>query len=107
MAGAIHLHDRLDAFAPGERKHLNRRRGWHGVSIKRDYMKAVTRQMEVNLVRDPGMNKVKPDALAGSHSDGVCGIEPSVTDREQDFLFVVDGRVCCGAHRGGCNGACG
>jgi hypothetical protein len=107
MAGVIHLCNRFDAFAPGERKHLNRRRGWHRVSIERDYMKAVTRQMEVNLVRSPGMNKVKSYALAGSHSDCVSGNEHSVTDREQDFLLVVDGRDCCGAYRYSSSGASG
>jgi hypothetical protein len=107
MAGVIHFHDRFDAFATGERKNLNGRRGWHWVPIERDYMKAVTRQMEVDLVRGPGMNKVKPHALAGSHSDYVSGIEPPVTDGEEDLLFVVDRRECWGAHRRGSSGPCG
>jgi hypothetical protein len=63
--------------------------------------------MEVNLVRGPGMNKVKPHALGGSHSDCVSGNEHPVTDRKENFLFVLDGRECCGAHRGGSSGACG
>ena len=46
--------------------------------------------MEVNVFRRPGMNKVKPYALAGLHSDCVSGLEHSVTDREEDFLFVVE-----------------
>src|SRR5947209_3270974 len=107
MAGIVHRYDRFDTFAPGERKHLNRSWGWHRVSIEGNYFKAMPRQVEVNFVGGSGMNKVKPHALAGFHSDCVFGIEHPVTDREEDFLFVVNGRECRGAHRGGCSRACG
>jgi hypothetical protein len=107
ISGVVHLCDRFDAFAPGERKHFDRGGGWHWVSIERNYVKGVPRQVEVNLVRGPVMNKVKPYALAGSHSDCIPGMEHPVTDRKEDFLFVVDGRECCGAHRGGSSRACG
>ena len=63
--------------------------------------------MEVNFFRRPGMNKVKPYALAGLHADCVTGLEHSVTDRKEDFLIVVGGREGCGAHRRGSSGACG
>jgi len=107
IRGVVHLHDRFEAFAPCERKHIDRGGGWHWVSIERDYVKAMPRQMEVHLVRGPDMNNVKPYTLAGSHSDCVSGMEHPVTDRKEDFLFVVDGRECCGAHRGGSSRACG
>jgi hypothetical protein len=103
----VHLHDRFDAFPPGERKHIDRGRGWHWVSIERDYVKAVPRQMEVNVSQRPGMNKVKPYALARLHADCVTGPERLITDREQDFLIVVRGREGCGARRRGSSGACG
>jgi hypothetical protein len=70
-------------------------------------MKAVAGQMEVDLVKGAGMHKVKPHALADSDSDYVSGVEHAATDGEEDFLFAVYGRVCCGAHRGGSSGACG
>jgi hypothetical protein len=103
----VHLHDRFDAFSPGERKHIDRARGWHWVSVERDDVKAVPRQMEVNVSQRPGMNKVKPYALAGLHADCITGSQRLITDREQDFLIVVRGREACGAHRSGSSGACG
>ncbi len=107
MAGVVHRYDRFDTFAPGERKDFYCGRGRYWVSIEGNYVKAMPRQMEVNFVRGPGMNKVKPYTFAGSHSDCVSAIERPVTDREEDLLFVVNGRECCGAHRGGSSRACG
>src|SRR5579859_2168884 len=43
VSGIVHLHDRFDALAPGERKHPNRGGGWHWVFIERDYTKEVSR----------------------------------------------------------------
>jgi len=63
--------------------------------------------VEVNLVRGPVMNKVKPYALAAPTRIASPASSIPVTDREEDFLFVVDGRECCGAHRGGSSRACG
>jgi hypothetical protein len=70
-------------------------------------VKAVTREMEMNILRASSMNKVESYALARLHADCLTGAERLVTDREEDFLIVIQRRECCGVSRCGCCGACG
>jgi hypothetical protein len=67
----------------------------------------MTREVEVNLLQPAGMKELESHAFARPHTDYVAFPERLVTDREEDFLILIQGREGGGADRGGGSGACG
>jgi hypothetical protein len=94
-----HLYHRLDAFAGNKRKHIDRGACRHWISVESDHGKAVTWQMQVNLIRTAGMNKPEPNLLAGSYADRRPVAERFVTNRDEDFPTLNQGREGGSAHR--------
>jgi hypothetical protein len=86
-----HLHHSVDTFARGKRKHINRGARRHRISIEGSHEKPVTRQMEMDLFRSPGMNKLEPNLLAGSYADRFLSTEQFVTNPDKDFPILNQG----------------
>jgi hypothetical protein len=89
----------VDAFAGNKRKHINRGACRHWISVESDHGKAVTWQMQENLIRTAGMNKPELNLLAGSYADSLPGAERFATNPDENFPILNQGSKGGSTHR--------